>query len=198
MTYAATYNRIRHLPDVQYDITSWATTVGNALPAVAFPSRNRHTTVFTGPYPGPEGLDTQYTSISSTKRSWLCYHRDIWAFHKYLCPLLKGFKLFMGIPFPIKGWILNSQLYGPWGWDRPFRWVPLGLPLGSSLGSSLGAAIVNTSMCITMQIQVKFSCVTLPFTGLGWGDVRVSVCNCTVSPQGSPQNPQCWHMQEAC
>ena len=78
----------------------------------------------------------------------------------------------MGVPLPVKGWVFNSQLYGPWGWDRPFRWAPLGLPLGSSLG----AAIVNTSMCITMQIQVKFSCVTLPLMGLGWGGVWVSVC----------------------
>ena len=57
MTYAATYNCIRHLPDIhiQYDVTSWVTKVGNALPAVAFPSRNQHTAVFTGPYPGPGG-----------------------------------------------------------------------------------------------------------------------------------------------
>ena len=78
MTYAATYNRICHLPDVRYDITSWVTTVRNALPAVAFPSRDRHTMVFTGPYLGTEGSDTRYTGVSGTKRSWLCYHRDIW------------------------------------------------------------------------------------------------------------------------
>ena len=77
MTYAATYNCIRHLPDVRYDVMSRVTTVGNALPAVAFPSHDRHTAVFTEPYPGPEGLDTRYTSVSGTKRSWLCYHRDI-------------------------------------------------------------------------------------------------------------------------
>ena len=55
MTYAATYNRIRHFPDVWYDVTCRATTVGNALPAVAFPSHDWHTAVFTGPYPGPRG-----------------------------------------------------------------------------------------------------------------------------------------------
>ena len=68
---AAMYNCIRHLPDVRYDVMSRATTVGNALPAVAFLSRDQHTTVFTGPYPGPEGPDTRYTSISGTKRLWL-------------------------------------------------------------------------------------------------------------------------------
>ena len=77
--YAAKYNRIRHLPDIRYDVTSRVTTVGNVLPAVAFPSCDRHTVVFTGPYPGPEGPDTRYTGVSSTKRSWLCYHRDIWS-----------------------------------------------------------------------------------------------------------------------
>ena len=77
MTYAATYNRIRHLPDIRYDITSRVTTVGNALPAV-FLSRDRHTAGFTGRYPGPEGPDTRYTGVSGTKRSWLCYHRDIY------------------------------------------------------------------------------------------------------------------------
>ena len=87
----------------------------------------------------------------------------------------------MGVPLPVKGCLgAETGLSGG---------SPLGLPLGSSLGSSLGATIVNTSMCITMQIQVKFSCVTLPFTGLGWGDVWVSVCVCTVFPQGSPRTP---------
>ena len=78
MTYAAMYNCVRHLPDVRYEFTSRVTTVGNVLPAVAFLSRDRHTAVFTGPYPGPEGPDTRYTSVSGTKRSWLCYHRDIY------------------------------------------------------------------------------------------------------------------------
>ena len=55
MTYAATHNHICHLPDVRYDVTSQATTIGNALLAVAFPSRNQHIVVFTGPYPGPRG-----------------------------------------------------------------------------------------------------------------------------------------------
>ena len=76
--YVAMYNRIRHLPDVRYDITSQATTVGNALPAVAFLSSDQHTAGFTGLYPGPEGPDTRYTGISGTKRPWLCYHRDLW------------------------------------------------------------------------------------------------------------------------
>ena len=48
---------------------------------------------------------------------------------------------------------------------------------------------MNTFMCITMQVQVKFGCVTLSFTGLGWGNVWVSVCVCTASPQGSPRTP---------
>ena len=52
MMYVATYNRICHLPDIRYDVTSRATTVGNVLPAVAFPSRDQHTVVFTGLYPG--------------------------------------------------------------------------------------------------------------------------------------------------
>ena len=78
MTYVATYKRICHIPDVRYDIMSRATMVGNALLALAFPSRDRHTMVFTGPYLGREGPDTRYTGLSSTKRSWLPYHRDIW------------------------------------------------------------------------------------------------------------------------
>ena len=41
---------------------------------------------------------------------------------------------------------------------------PLGSLGGLSLGSSLGAAIVNTFICITMQSQVKFNCVTLSLT----------------------------------
>ena len=76
MTYVAMYNRICHLPDIRYDVTSWATTVGNALPAFAFPSRDQHTAMFTGLYPGLPGPDTRYTGISGTKRSWLCYHHD--------------------------------------------------------------------------------------------------------------------------
>ena len=53
--YAAMYNHIRHLLDIQYDVMSQATMVGNALPAVAFLSHNQHTAVFMGPYPGPGG-----------------------------------------------------------------------------------------------------------------------------------------------
>ena len=55
MTHAATYNRVCPLPDVRYDVTSRATVTGNVLPVVAFPSRNQHIVVFTGPYPEPEG-----------------------------------------------------------------------------------------------------------------------------------------------
>ena len=87
----------------------------------------------------------------------------------------------MGIPLPVEGWVFNSQLYGPWGWDRSTRWVPPWVPGGSSSGSlcgfSLGAAIVNMFICITMELQVRwYVCVTLPFIGLGWGGDWVSVC----------------------
>ena len=63
--------------------------------------------------------------------------------------------------------------------------LPGGSPLGSlggsssgSLcGSSLGAAIVNMFICITMEVQVSwYVCVTLPFVGLVWVDIWVSVC----------------------
>ena len=100
MTYAAMYNRICHLLDVQYDVMSRVTTVGNALPAVAFPSRDRHTAVFTGQYLGPEGPDTRYTGISGTRRSWLCYHRDI---------CIKPFILF-NIPFISSNRLLKNTL----------------------------------------------------------------------------------------
>ena len=61
--YVATYNHIHHLPDIQYDITSWATTVGNALPVVAFPSHNRHTAVFMGPYARAQRALTTSTPV---------------------------------------------------------------------------------------------------------------------------------------
>ena len=88
MMYVATYNRIHHLLDVQYDVTSRATTVGNALPAVAFSSHEQHTVVFTGLYPGPPGPDTRYTSLSGTKRSWLCYHRDTYNLLNFVADFL--------------------------------------------------------------------------------------------------------------
>ena len=55
MMHMVTYDCVHPLPDVQYDITCRATTTGNALPVIAFPSRNCHTAVITGPYSVPEG-----------------------------------------------------------------------------------------------------------------------------------------------
>ena len=49
MTYAVTYDRIRHLLDVQYDVMFRATTIGDVSLVVALPARNRHTAVFTEP-----------------------------------------------------------------------------------------------------------------------------------------------------
>ena len=48
MTYMVTYDRVCPLPDIRYDVACWATTTGNVLPVVAFPSHNCHTAVITG------------------------------------------------------------------------------------------------------------------------------------------------------
>ena len=41
MTHTVMYDRVHPFPDVRYDITCWATTTGNALPVIAFPSRTQ-------------------------------------------------------------------------------------------------------------------------------------------------------------
>ena len=43
MMHMVTYDRMRPLPDVQYDVMCWTTSTGNVLPVIAFPSRNCHT-----------------------------------------------------------------------------------------------------------------------------------------------------------
>ena len=49
MMYAVTYDRIHHLLDIRYDVTSRATVIGDVSPAVALPAHNQHTAVFTEP-----------------------------------------------------------------------------------------------------------------------------------------------------
>ena len=55
MTHMVTYDRMRPLPDVRYDVTCRATMTGNTLPVIAFPSRNCHTVVITGRTQCPKG-----------------------------------------------------------------------------------------------------------------------------------------------
>ena len=61
MMHTVTYDHIGPLPDVQYDVTS---TTSNALPVVAFPSRNCHTVVITGRTQCLKGPGYQSTSFS--------------------------------------------------------------------------------------------------------------------------------------
>ena len=74
--HVATYNCMCPLPDVRYDVMSWATATGNALPVVAFLSRNRHTAVFIGPYPVPGGPWVWYTGLPSATGLGLTCHHD--------------------------------------------------------------------------------------------------------------------------
>ena len=65
MTHMVMYDRVCPLPDIQYDVMCWATTTGNTLPVVAFPSRNCHTAVITGSTQCPKGPGYRSTSFSS-------------------------------------------------------------------------------------------------------------------------------------
>ena len=65
MMHTVTYDRVRPLPDVRYDVTCRATTTGNALPVVAFPSHNCHTAVITGSTQCPKGPGYRSTGFSS-------------------------------------------------------------------------------------------------------------------------------------
>ena len=64
MTHMVMYDHVCPLPDVRYDITCWATTTGNALPVIAFPSRNCHTVVITGRTQCPKGPGYRSTGFS--------------------------------------------------------------------------------------------------------------------------------------
>ena len=98
--YAATYNCIRHLPDIRYDFTSRGTTVGNTLPAVAFPSCNQHTPVFTVPYPGPGGpwqpvhRSFQCKKVMASLSPWHMWPLNIrWRSCTKMCHWLRGITL---------------------------------------------------------------------------------------------------------
>ena len=94
------YNHIRHLPDIRYDVMSWATTVGNALPVVAFPLHNWQTVVFTGPYPGPRG-------------PWQLVHRSFWC--KKVMASLSPWHIVIHYLF------MNSIFYGSF-WCNDMLW----------------------------------------------------------------------------
>ena len=65
MMHMVMYDCMHPLPEVRYDFTCKATMTGNALPDVAFRSRNCHTVVITGPYSVPEG-------------SWVLVYQFFW------------------------------------------------------------------------------------------------------------------------
>ena len=65
MMHMVMYDHVRPLPDVRYDLTYRATTTGNTLPVVAFPSRNCHTVVITGCAQCPKGPGYRSTGFSS-------------------------------------------------------------------------------------------------------------------------------------
>ena len=64
MMHTVTYDHVRPLPDVRYDVMCQATTTGNVLPVVAFPSRNCHTAVITGRTQCPKGPGYRSTGFS--------------------------------------------------------------------------------------------------------------------------------------
>ena len=76
MTYMVMYDHVHPLPDVRYDITCRATMTGNTLPVIAFPSRNCHTTVITGPYSVPEGPWVPVYQFFRYDRLGLSCHHD--------------------------------------------------------------------------------------------------------------------------
>ena len=71
MMHTAMYDCVRPLPDVRYDVMCRATTTGNVLPVVAFPSCNCHTVVITGPYSVPEVIGPGYRSTGFSGRTGL-------------------------------------------------------------------------------------------------------------------------------